>query len=30
MHKVLVVVVGVLLFYFHGKHLRLCWEGQLT
>ena len=20
----------VLLFYVHGKHLRSCWEGQLT
>ena len=26
----LVVVVVVLLFYIHGKHLRSCWDGQLT
>ena len=26
----LVVVVAVLLFYFHGKHLRSCRDGQLT
>ena len=25
-----VVVVVALLFYVHGKHLRSCWEGQLT
>ena len=25
-----VVVVVVLLFYVHGKHLRSCWDGQLT
>ena len=25
-----VVVVVALLFYFHGKHLRSCWDGQLT
>ena len=25
-----VVVVGVLLFYVHGKHLRSCRDGQLT
>ena len=25
-----VVVVVVLLFYVHGKHLRLCRDGQLT
>ena len=24
------VVVVVLLFYVHGKHLRSCWDGQLT
>ena len=24
------VVVVVLLFYVHGKHLRLCRDGQLT
>ena len=24
------VVVVALLFYVHGKHLRSCWEGQLT
>ena len=24
------VVVVDLLFYIHGKHLRLCWDGQLT
>ena len=23
-------VVVVLLFYVHGKHLRSCWDGQLT
>ena len=27
---VVVVVVVVLLFYVHGKHLRSCWDGQLT
>ena len=27
---VVVVVVIVLLFYVHGKHLRSCWDGQLT
>ena len=26
----IVVVVVVLLFYVHGKHLRLCRDGQLT
>ena len=26
----LVVVVVVLLFYLHGKHLRSCRDGQLT
>ena len=26
----LVVVVVVLLFYVHGKHLRSCRDGQLT
>ena len=25
-----VVVVVALLFYVHGKHLRSCWDGQLT
>ena len=25
-----VVAVVVLLFYVHGKHLRSCWDGQLT
>ena len=25
-----VVVVVVLLFYVHGKHLRSCWNGHLT
>ena len=25
-----VVVVRALLFYVHGKHLRSCWDGQLT
>ena len=24
------VVVVALLFYIHGKHLRSCWDGQLT
>ena len=24
------VVLVVLLFYVHGKHLRSCWDGQLT
>ena len=24
------VVVVALLFYGHGKHLRSCWDGQLT
>ena len=24
------VVVVALLFYVHGKHLRSCWDGQLT
>ena len=24
------VVVVVLLFYVHGKHLWLCWDGQFT
>ena len=24
------VVVVSLLFYVHGKHLRSCWDGQLT
>ena len=28
--KVLIVVVVVLLFYVHGKHLRSCRDGQLT
>ena len=28
--KFLVVVVVVLLFYVHGKHLRSCRDGQLT
>ena len=27
---VVVVVVVALLFYVHGKHLRLCQDGQLT
>ena len=27
---VVVVVVVVLLFNVHGKHLRSCWDGQLT
>ena len=26
----MVVVVVALLFYIHGKHLRSCWDGQLT
>ena len=26
----IVVIVVVWLFYVHGKHLRLCWDGQLT
>ena len=25
-----IIVVVVLLFYVHGKHLRSCWDGQLT
>ena len=25
-----IVVVVALLFYVHGKHLRSCWDGQLT
>ena len=25
-----VVVAVALLFYVHGKHLRSCWDGQLT
>ena len=25
-----VVVVVAVLFYVHGKHLRSCWDGQLT
>ena len=29
-HEDVVVVVVVLLFYVHGKHLRSCWDGQLT
>ena len=24
------IFVVVLLFYVHGKHLRSCWDGQLT
>ena len=28
-NKVVVVVV-LLLFYIHGRHLRSCWNGQLT
>ena len=28
--KLFVVVVVVLLFYVHGKHLRSCRDGQLT
>ena len=28
--KVVVVLVVVLLFYVHGKHLRSCRDGQLT
>ena len=24
------IVVVILLFYVHGKHLRSCWDGQLT
>ena len=27
---IVVVVVVALLFYVHGKHLRSCWDGQLT
>ena len=26
----MIVVVDVFLFYVHGKHLRSCWDGQLT
>ena len=29
-HQTIVVVVVALLFYVHGKHLRSCWDGQLT
>ena len=27
---IIYIVVVVLLFYVHGKHLRSCWDGQLT
>ena len=29
-HSILTVVVVVLLFYVHGKHLRSCRDGHLT